>query len=208
MRKYFSWFLIYVSKLGEFCSVNFQFWPRKVQNKMIGKLCIFSALLVSLVAGQDVALFLSKIKAERGFEDNPCAGRSGAHFAVNPRGCSWYFACTNDNTVDREDRCPTGLHFNYLEQTCDFKINVKCELDDRWNNLVCPSTRGVSIIPHPYSCSKYTGEPWTHDRFCNLIESRNWTQSLLLNPVFTEECYLIELPGLPQTQIFVNCNHA
>jgi hypothetical protein len=76
---------------------------------MIGKLICLSLLLANFAGAQNVEEFLAKIKAERGFEENPCAGRAGAHFARNTRGCSWYFACGGSNSVLREDRCGPGL---------------------------------------------------------------------------------------------------
>lgn len=56
--------------------------------------------------------FIANFKAERNFIDNPCNGRSGAHFARNSRGCSWYFACDSEGAVIREDRCPGDLRQN------------------------------------------------------------------------------------------------
>jgi Chitin binding Peritrophin-A domain len=91
--------------------------------------------------------------------ENPCAGIAGPYFVTNYRGCAWYTVCFN-NQVAREDRCPEGLRFNYSSQICDFRDNVECDLDDRWNQLNCPvgQDQGIAIIPHPYVCSKYTGK--------------------------------------------------
>lgn len=124
---------------------------------MIFKLLI--VLLVGFVAAQDYNQFLAKIERDRGFnDDEACSGRDELHFARNSRGCSWFFACNDLNQIISENRCPEGFHFNYAQQNCDYKVNVQCDLDDRWVNLVCPPERGIIVIPHPYTCSKYTGK--------------------------------------------------
>lgn len=74
---------------------------------MFGKI-LFVAFLIT-VSGQDLDELIARVKAEGGFLDNPCAGREGPHFAINTRGCSWYFACNGENEVVRQDRCPDGL---------------------------------------------------------------------------------------------------
>jgi hypothetical protein len=68
-------------------------------------------LIATFASAQDFVALLARIKAERGeqFAENPCSGRSGAHFARNSRGCSWYFACNTENEVIRQDRCPGKL---------------------------------------------------------------------------------------------------
>jgi hypothetical protein len=108
-----------------------------------------------------VKLILICLIAKVAAEGNPCKNRiEPNHFARNPRGCSWYFVC-EDNEVVRENRCEKGFHFNYDRQMCDYRDSVYCDLDDR-NNVQCPEDRrGIAVIPHPYTCLKYTGETET-----------------------------------------------
>jgi Chitin binding Peritrophin-A domain len=90
-------------------------------------------------------------------DENPCEGLVGSKFVPSSRGCSWYFLCADDKVI-REDRCPKGHRLNFEKQICDFGENIECDLDDRWNQVFCPVGRGeITIIPHPYVCSKYTG---------------------------------------------------
>ena len=70
-------------------------------------------------------------------------------------GCSWYFVCGENNEVERENRCDSGYRFSYDSQMCDYRDRVYCDLDDR-SNVTCPEGMGINIIPHPYTCSKYT----------------------------------------------------
>lgn len=84
-----------------------------------------------------------------------CRGRPNNHFASNPRGCSWYYRC-NIGLPAEEGRCPEPYYFNYDTQTCDWKENVDCN-DDRVFPTTCPVV-GITVIPHPNVCSKYTGE--------------------------------------------------
>ena len=120
---------------------------------MFGKIILILTLYVASSTASNHTGFLSKKQV---FANNPCLGRNGPHFAPNARGCSWYFECDN-NEIKREDRCEFPLQFNYLYQRCDYRENVRCELDDRWRDLQCTEEKKISIIPHPYSCSMYTG---------------------------------------------------
>lgn len=126
---------------------------------MVGKTAVIFLLALAYARAQSFEEILRSIQAKKSFEGNPCSGRTGVHFARNYRGCSWYFACGSANNVIREDRCHDGLIFNYEEQKCDYVENVKCSIDDE-NEApqVCPpGSRGIYVIPHPYSCTKYTG---------------------------------------------------
>lgn len=116
-------------------------------------------VLVTIGNAAKIDDFLLGKGVESAAESNPCGNREGAHFAKNTRGCSWYFVCDSNNTVTREDRCVDGLHFNYYEQKCDYRTNLKCDLDDRYRNMTCPEeSRGINVIAHPYTCLKYTGK--------------------------------------------------
>lgn len=113
--------------------------------------------VITSVYSQDIDVFMSKIEAEGRRAVNPCTGIDQLRFLRNPRGCSWYFVCQNQQVI-REDRCQGGLRFNYDDQNCDFIDRVDCDFDDRWTNLICPTgNTGLVIIPHPYTCSKFTG---------------------------------------------------
>lgn len=82
-----------------------------------------------------------------------CRGRDGNHFAVNPRGCAWYFRC-NVGFEAEEGRCPGDFVFNYEKQACDYRENVECE--DQEFLTTCPVV-GIAVIQHPHVCSKYVG---------------------------------------------------
>lgn len=90
-----------------------------------------------------------------------CRGRPGNHFAVNPRGCAWYFRC-NVGQEAQEGRCPGDFVFSYERQMCDYRENVQCE--DPEIRTECPPT-GIDVIKHPHVCSKYVGE--FLKRFCD-----------------------------------------
>lgn len=124
---------------------------------MIEKLIILSIFFTTLANANVSDSFISRIKVEPAAETNPCGNRAGEHFARNTRGCSWYFVCDEKNEIVREGRCDEGWHFSYYNQMCDYKDRVLCDLDDRWRNLTCPDETGINVIPHPYTCSKYTG---------------------------------------------------
>lgn len=90
---------------------------------------------------------------------NPCEGRPSG-FATNTRGCAWYHVCINEESV-RQDRCPDGHQFNFASQNCPPKGTVECTLD-RVVEPECPSgNHGVSLVPHPYSCSKFISKYFT-----------------------------------------------
>lgn len=123
---------------------------------MIGKLFI-SLLLVTFVTAQNFEEFMVQTNKLQGFEidHSPCSGRSGGHFGRNSRGCSWFFQCNEFNEIVREDRCPEGLYFNYPDQNCAPRDLIPCDINPI--TLICPQEPGIKVIPHPYTCSKYTG---------------------------------------------------
>ena len=127
--------------------------PVKVYQAMIGIFLYLSLVLLSVSTADELFEILKVEKAA----ENPCAGIVGPLFVKNYRGCSWYLICLN-NEVARENRCPEGLRFNSREQLCDYRDNVECDFDDRLTQKICPvGSQSVAIIPHPYVCSKYTG---------------------------------------------------
>lgn len=67
-----------------------------------------------------------------------------------------------------EGRCERGLSFNFETQSCDFEENVDCE--NPWVPERCSGSSNVTVIPHPYICSKYTVcfERIVNDRECPL----------------------------------------
>lgn len=111
---------------------------------------------MTFAAAQDIEAFMAKISDERPFNVNPCEGIEEYSFVLNTRGCSWYHVCNNVSEVIGQGRCPSGFYFNAVQQICDHRENVNCDWDDRWTNLVCPNDPGITVIPHTYSCSKYT----------------------------------------------------
>lgn len=125
---------------------------------MIAKLFLMSVVLVGFTTAFDIGnirSFLTTIKDTRAaFDVNPCTGRT---FAKNTRGCSWFWQCSDDGLPVRQDRCPEGRHFNYNDQTCDYKENANCQLDETVPKE-CPSGTGILTIPHPETCSKFTGK--------------------------------------------------
>lgn len=124
---------------------------------MIGKLFLISIALVSFTTAFDIENFrnvLSGIKNKQRLQSSQCIG---PRFAVNTRGCSWFWVCDEDNVVIRQDRCPDGLHFNVVDQNCDYKDRANCQLVDQDVPKTCPLGAGIHIIPHPLTCSKYTG---------------------------------------------------
>lgn len=124
---------------------------------MSGKL-IVSLMLVTLVTAQNFDEFMLKINEKQGFEidHSPCSGRAGPHFGKNSRGCSWFFQCNEFNEIVNENRCPEGYYFNYPDQNCAPRDLVPCSV----NNVTetCPQESGITVIPHPYTCSKFTGK--------------------------------------------------
>lgn len=141
---------------------------------MIGKLFVLSVLLVGCASAQNIEEFLRLLKDQRRFDDvNPCAGYEGRVFVRNTRGCAWYHECNSEGVAVRQGRCDEGFWFNHDEELCDHTVNVKCDYDDRLNNLNCPTGGGVSVIPHKYSCSKYIGlifEPIEFE-LCSIIQA-------------------------------------
>jgi Chitin binding Peritrophin-A domain len=119
------------------------------------KRTLFSLCLAFLsFASADVVIANANVSVA--LQDS-CLGITGPKFVSNYRGCAWYALCSN-NEVIREGRCPDGYRFNYEQQICDFRDNIECELDDRWIQKTCPiGSQSIAIIPHPYVCSKYTG---------------------------------------------------
>lgn len=80
-------------------------------------------------------------------------------FVESPRGCRFYYFCTPEKIG--EASCPiingTQLHFHPESESCQLPENSDCTLDDDFRDLTCPEF-GFDKIPHPYLCSKYTGE--------------------------------------------------
>lgn len=96
---------------------------------------------------------------------NPCDSiRSDQNFAPNPRGCSWYFYCGEEDRSDPiEGKCPYNLQLNVQEQGCTYadSLDPQCTFDEEiMNNTFfdCPNNNDFRIIPHPLSCSQYTSE--------------------------------------------------
>lgn len=116
---------------------------------MISKLLVLSISLLSFVCGEDV---LSNNVAEN-FASSQCGGRNERHFAINTRGCSWFWFCNDRNEALSQNRCPEGYRFNYNDQNCDYEWNVECDIDDRVIDHTCPGTGFVTYIPHPQSCT-------------------------------------------------------
>lgn len=122
---------------------------------MIGKLFLMSIALVSFTTAFDIETIrngLSGIKNKQRFQPSQCIGEQ---FAVNNRGCSWFWVCTEDGAT--QGRCPEGLHFNVADQNCDYKDRANCQLNDPNIPKTCPEGPGIHIIPHELTCSKYTG---------------------------------------------------
>lgn len=128
---------------------------------MIGKLLFAGLLLVSFTSALEINYedgiarrFLSVIRSQnRAVADERCTGN---RFEINTRGCSWFFVCDDEKVLLREDRCPEGFHFDVKEQNCNYKDVVDCKLGSEVSTE-CSSQAGVEIIPHPLTCSKYTG---------------------------------------------------
>lgn len=137
------------------CSVLVALTLNQSGVKMIKNTLIFSFLLIGLVAGQ-INEFISKHLAEKRSDEHLCPDIAGNYFIPNTRGCAWYHVCI-DGVNRGQQRCPAPFWFNYEEQQCDHRYNVDCDLDDRWVNVNCPPGPGIFLIPHPHSCSKYTG---------------------------------------------------
>lgn len=80
-------------------------------------------------------------------------------FLSSPRGCKFYFFCTELRRG--EATCPfingTQLHFHAESESCQLPEDAECNLDEQWRGLNCPEF-GFDKIPHPHLCSKYTGE--------------------------------------------------
>lgn len=79
-------------------------------------------------------------------------------FVESLRGCKFYFFCTENQRG--EASCPiingTQLHFHADSESCQLPKDSECSIDDNWRDLKCPEF-GYAKIPHPYLCSKYTG---------------------------------------------------
>lgn len=115
---------------------------------MIGKLIVLNILLLSSACGED---FLINHVGEN-FASPQCESRNESHFAINTRGCSWFWYCNEKNVALSQNRCPAGFRFNYNDQNCDYEGNVECEFDNRVDDYTCPRSGFVIHIPHPQSC--------------------------------------------------------
>lgn len=123
---------------------------------MIVKICLMSAVLIGFSTALEIGNvqnFMSEINNKRGFLDNPCIGQ---RFAINTRGCSWFWVCNEENVTISQNRCPEGYHFNVAEQNCDYKDHANCQLGLQAPSE-CPEETGIQAIPHPLVCSKFTG---------------------------------------------------
>ncbi|XP_070501540.1 peritrophin-48-like [Chironomus tepperi] len=89
---------------------------------------------------------------------NPCDILTGNQtFAPNPRGCSLYYYC-GDNNIPKPGQCPIEpviYYFSFETQSCELPEDVDCTIDDVLWNTTCPSP-GISKVPHQYSCSEYS----------------------------------------------------
>lgn len=114
---------------------------------MIIKLFLLNICLVSFVFG---------ISGDKSLNNNVCGDRNERHFAVNTRGCAWFWYCNAHNIALSQNRCPEGFRFNYDDQVCDYPENVDCDFDDRLLEYECPGDALVTLIPHPQSCKFFT----------------------------------------------------
>lgn len=121
---------------------------------MIGKsFVLLAALLSAAVAQESVDIFARNKNSRKEFSGGEAAcaeNTGGTGFAMNTRGCSWYWVCNNEVPVG-ENRCPVDYHFNPSDQVCDYKDNVNCTIDQE-RRYDCPLDRVVELIPHPLSC--------------------------------------------------------
>lgn len=117
-------------------------------------LVLLSIFLSTLTAAYEIEnpIIISEGGAER------CDEFPGSLFVSNPRGCKFYFFCTEERRG--EGRCPVvdgvQLHFHAESQSCQRPEDSECGYDDQWRGLECPEF-GFAKIPHPYLCDKYTG---------------------------------------------------
>lgn len=116
---------------------------------MIAKLFVLYFFGLSFVYGGDVAIN----NMAQNFASPQCEGRNESHFAINTRGCSWFWYCNEKNVALSQNRCPVSYRFNYADQNCDYEVNVECSFDDRVDDYTCPRGGFVTYIPHPQSCS-------------------------------------------------------
>lgn len=155
-----SRFSLFVRRFGKIFTVsvfNSTIEEQKINLEMILKVIIFGIFLVSCASAQDLEKLLKQAVTHRGYEDNPCTGRNDAHWAKNNRGCSWFYTCGANNVLIEQNRCEEGRHFSFEYQACGFKGEVPCNIPDI--PAECPSNNfGILVVPHQYSCSKYTGE--------------------------------------------------
>lgn len=101
--------------------------------------------------------FLSVITASF----HPCTHNS-AQFELNPRGCSWYWNCLDNETnlllpQPTEELCPDFQHFNYELQECH-GFDKECEFDEINFKKIptkCPEFKS-DFIPHFWYCDQYT----------------------------------------------------
>lgn len=128
--------------------------------KMIFKFLVVLALtFVCSVSAQNFEAMLREIRArhqENSFADGMCEGLGfdTPAFLANTRGCSWFHVCVN-GVHTGQNRCPEGFHFNYGSQACALIGSFECTISNPDVEARCPDSRGLSIVPHPYSCSKF-----------------------------------------------------
>lgn len=71
-----------------------------------------------------------------------------------------YFYCDSEG-IARPGRCEPGFHFNQPTQSCELPETVGCTIDDELWVTTCPGM-GIAKVPHPYTCSDYSGE-WSSE---------------------------------------------
>jgi hypothetical protein len=94
------------------------------------------------------------------FRHDPCSRPDARQFEPNPRGCSWFWECKDNNSLPlaepREGICPYNLHFRAEPFGCVYPENVNCAYDDiNTPQDDCVAWQPMQLLPHEFECSKY-----------------------------------------------------
>jgi Chitin binding Peritrophin-A domain len=137
--------------------------------KMVLKIVLLSLALSPLIFSFEIMDFLSTGNYEsvvpRGvFRRDPCANQGARQFEPNPRGCSWFWECKDENqtllTSPREGKCPFGLYFQAYPLACVYpdEMNITCFYDDENAEIAqrdCVEWDPMQLLPHQFMCNKF-----------------------------------------------------
>jgi Chitin binding Peritrophin-A domain len=84
--------------------------------------------------------------------EDPCFGLPTGQFLAHTIDCGKFYVCTGSASILMT--CPSGLHFNATQKSCDWPQNSDCGMATDLSNP-CTSEFEGRFLPHEINCGQY-----------------------------------------------------